>query len=211
MPSAAHDRFIASMSIGFDEWHDGIGYDLEALDQMEPAELKAVEALLIARKDEDWREIEALAHIGSREALAALAQAARGPNREVRLRAAEKLAAAGQQHNLEDQIVEGLLHADLVIGGLAKAEWLAAEHPSPAVTRALLQGALCSSDGRAVRFVALLYYHAGLAPEPFDFSQRPYFLEFRTDDPAERRRLFESLCERLGVDASRFRCEEAPA
>ncbi len=29
----AHDRFIRSMVIDYDKWHDGIGYDLEALEQ----------------------------------------------------------------------------------------------------------------------------------------------------------------------------------
>src|SRR5688572_7159352 len=92
-PSPAYDRFMSSMSIGFDEWHDGIGYDLGALAELKGEERKAVEALLIARKDEGWRDAEALAALGSARATKALKAAAEGPTREVRLRAARSLGA----------------------------------------------------------------------------------------------------------------------
>jgi hypothetical protein len=49
------------MQIGYMEWHDGIGYDLEALRELSNDEIKQIETLLVARKDQDWRDVEALA------------------------------------------------------------------------------------------------------------------------------------------------------
>ena len=61
------------MNIGYVEWHDGIGYDLEALVQLSPDERIAAEDILVARCDRDWRDIEALDCLGSERALAAMA------------------------------------------------------------------------------------------------------------------------------------------
>ena len=201
MTSSAYDRFMASMVIDQDAWRDGTGYDLSALDDLTPEELRSVEAHLIARKDEDWRDAEALAHIGSDKAKAALKASTEGPNQQVRLKAAQALADAGEDSGLEAQIIHALRFSELY-DGLAQAELMAESHPTPAIKETLLRGALTSTDGRAVRFVALLYYFHGLADEPFDFRQRPYFLTFRTEDMAERRRLVEELREKLGMPAS---------
>ena len=53
------------MNIGYMQWHDGDPYDLDALDSVSPSELAALQALLVRRKDSDWRDSEALARIGS--------------------------------------------------------------------------------------------------------------------------------------------------
>ena len=201
MASSAYDRFMASMVIDQDAWRDGTGYDLAALDELSPEEMRSAEAHLIARKDEDWRDTEALAYIGSDKAMAALKASTRGPNQQVRLKAAQALADAGEEGDLEAQIIHALKFSELY-DGLAQAELMAESHPTPAIKETLLRGILTSNDGRAVRFAALLYYFHGLADEPFDFRQRPYFLTFRTEDMAERRRLVEDLRERLGMPAS---------
>ena len=197
--SPAYDRFIASMQLDYMKWHDGEPYDLDALEAMTEAERAEVEGLLIGRRNEDWRDAEALARLSTPRAIEALEQSRRGPNREVRLRASELLDVLGRLDSFEAAIVEGL--RDGALGeGLAKAERLAAEHPSAAVERELLRGALCAKDGRGVRFAALLFFLHGKASEPFDWSQRPFFLRFNTQDPAERRVAFDELCAMIGVD-----------
>lgn len=45
MPGPAYQRFIDCMQIGFDQWHDGTGYDLEALAAVTPEERAAVETI----------------------------------------------------------------------------------------------------------------------------------------------------------------------
>jgi hypothetical protein len=204
--SDAYERFKASMNIGYEQWHDGVGYDLDALDEMTDSEKQDIEHLLIARKDSDWRDAEALARLGSARAVEALHESMKGPNREVRLRAAERLRDAGHSVDLEALIVEALGHGELG-DGLGQAEMLAEEHPTEAVKRALLTGALCAGDGRGVRFSALLLYLHGLAPEAFDWNQRPFFLKFTGDpDRPERREAFAELCAKIGADPLGVTC-----
>jgi hypothetical protein len=200
--TAAYGRFIASMNIGYMEWHEGTPYACDALSEVSRDERAELEDLLIQKKDEDWRVSEALAHIGSARALAALDKSAAGPNREVRIRASELLDRMGRPVDFDGLIVEGLKCATLG-QGLAECERLAARHPSPAVKDALLDGALHATDGRAVRFVGILFFLYGKATEPFDWGQRPFFLRFSTDNPKKRRAAFDDLCAILDIDPSR--------
>ena len=202
--TVAYERFVASMRIGYLEYHDGIPYDLAALSSVSVEEVDELECLLIQRANEDWRVSEALAKINSPKSIQALKKSTQGPNREVRFRAAELLHDIGQFGNFDDLIVEGLLFGDLG-SGLATAERLAAAHPSEAVKNALLHGALCA-DGRAVRFVGLLFFLHGKIREPFDWNQRPFFLRFSTKDPQERRIAFDEMCRIIGVDGSNISC-----
>src|SRR5262249_46830232 len=55
----AASRFLSSMVMTFDMWHDGIGYDLDALAEVQPSSLAAIETALINHKPRDWRDIEA--------------------------------------------------------------------------------------------------------------------------------------------------------
>jgi hypothetical protein len=176
---------------------------LSAVSDVERSEL---EALLIRQKNDDWRVSEALAQIASPASIGALEESTKGPNREVRLRAVELLRSLGRPHDLDEAIVEGLRSGNLG-EGLAQAESLAAEHPSEVVKQALLYGALCATDGRAVRFAALLFFLHGKASEPFDWEQRPFFLRFNTPDEVDRRAAFDEMCERLGIDGSHVRCD----
>src|SRR5262245_32106418 len=59
MPSDAYKRFLESMKIDYDKWHDGVGYDLSALDDMTAAEKRELAGILRGRND--WRDAEALA------------------------------------------------------------------------------------------------------------------------------------------------------
>ncbi|MBN1998898.1 hypothetical protein JW935_15165 [candidate division KSB1 bacterium] len=63
MFSKAYQRFLDSMKIGFDQWHDGTGYDLETLGRLGPEERASIEELLIGNLKQagDWRDVEALA------------------------------------------------------------------------------------------------------------------------------------------------------
>src|SRR5439155_15244320 len=67
-PSEAFEKFKKSMSIGYEEWHDGVGYDLEAFDAMRLDERESVVADFRAKGkgDLDWREMEVLGHENSK-------------------------------------------------------------------------------------------------------------------------------------------------
>jgi hypothetical protein len=78
-------RFEKSMQINFEKWHDGIGYDLDALKLASPTEREAIEQLLIRHNPRDWRDIEALATIKTKNAQETIKNAINDPNPDVRV------------------------------------------------------------------------------------------------------------------------------
>jgi len=76
------------------------------------------------------------------------------------------------------------------------------EHHPPPVIEALFRGALVRKGDIAVHFAAMLMFLHGRAAEAFDWDQRPFYLTFHTEDPAERAAAFRELCARVGVESS---------
>jgi len=168
------------MKIGFDQWHDGTGYDLEALAGMTPEDRAAAEAVLVAHLagPGDWRDVEALATLATPGAMAALKVAAKHGSPEVRNRALEVLAQAEPQPGALD---------------------LAQSHPTPRVKRAVLDCARLADPTTRVHAAALLMYLCGKADEPFDWNQRPFFLRFASEDNRELRAAWTELRARTGM------------
>jgi len=75
-------RFKKSMQINYEKWHDGIGYDLEALKLASPEEQNVIEQILINHNPRDWRDIEALAKLNTKRAIEAIKKAIKDPNPE---------------------------------------------------------------------------------------------------------------------------------
>lgn len=190
----ALQRFLDSMVIDYEHWHDGIGYDMAALAAMNAEEREQLEILLLSRGVNDWRDVQALASLNTERSLAALRQALK----------TEALPATLALHAVE--LAEYDDPAAAIVAELETAQWfeglgpaldLAAENPAPAVIDALWRGLETRSGDVAVHFAALLAYLHGLASEPFDFEQRPFFLTFNTDDPKERRLAIAELRKRI--------------
>jgi hypothetical protein len=196
MPGPEYERFIESMHIGFEQWHDGTGYDLSALAAMTIEERGDVEAILISHlsgNDGDWRDVEALSAMATPNASAAVKGAAKHRNLEVRnyalglLAKAEPLSAG----EMEDEIVRAVERGALD---------LAQSHPTPRIKRAVLDCArLANAPATRVNAAALLMYLCGKAEEPFDWNQRPFFLRFATMDNQELRAAWVELRERTGI------------
>src|SRR6185369_17698780 len=137
--SDAYNTFIASMRITVDEWRDGIGFDLDALQNVTKSERDDLVTILTDRlkKNPDWREIEALAAIGTPAAKKAIRGALDHGDPETRLHAAEHLAEMGEPEHLDSAIVQSLRTAK-AMEGLSKAIDMAEEHPSPRIQETLL-------------------------------------------------------------------------
>jgi hypothetical protein len=198
-------RFLASMNVAYDMWHDGVGYDLDALSQLSPDELKRIEQILVNHQPRDWRGIEALAQIDSpaaREAVAAALDSRDATIRSVARQYAGQAAADPAQR--ERLLIQSLENDDLITSGLGKSIDEAATFHPPAVMDALFRGALNRPGEAAVHFAALLMHLHGKAPEPFDWAQRPFFLRFNTPDRREREAAFRELCEKVGVDPGKY-------
>lgn len=188
-PSAAVQRFLDSMALDLDRWREGDGYDLAALDGLSRAERTHVLQVLLEHLDgpaADWRDVDAVAALGTRAAKAALQRLADHPNGEVRLRAARRRDEMRGASRAEREVLRLLAHPDddTSIDQLLS---MAEEHPTPKVREALVACAM--GDGPPelrVNAAALALYLAGVAAEPFDWEYRPLFLKFGEADRSVR-------------------------
>ena len=201
MPGEAYQKFLDSMVMDFDKWHDGISYDLEALGRLEPEERASIEKLLIGNLEHagDWRDVEALAALGTTSARTAVDRARFHNKTKVRNYALKIIIDTQNSKDtikeniaeLEEQVVQAVKHGDYEI-----AEYM----PTMRVKKALLDSILEFDSETRVSAVAFLLYLCGQAPEPFDWSQRPFFLEFSTKkDRKMIQHAWEHLRKRTGL------------
>lgn len=195
MPSDAYNRFVASLGLDYDRWHDGDGYDLEALARIDAAERGEVVHILAGR-DATWRDVEALEHVDIPPARMAIARALRdSDSADTRLAAAEALDRMGTLDQPLDEIIAREIRSlgDLE-DGCTRALLMAEEHPTEAVQRALLEASRAGTDC-SMHCAGLLCYLAGAGEEPFDWNLRPLLLRLGPDESeAERAAAFTELC-----------------
>jgi hypothetical protein len=198
--STAWERFWESTKIGYMEWHDGIGYDLDALRTMTDGE--RTEAIRLMRtRSQGWREVEAYGVVNTVEARAALRDALRSASAETRLHAAEKLHDLGEPIAL-DQFVAKELPSVTLLDGMTVALRIAARVPTPAVRRALIVGIRHRPDV-AFHFAATLCSLAkDVAPSAFGWDIRRFLLRLGDhNSPEDRKAAFDELCGVLGMSA----------
>jgi hypothetical protein len=192
-------RFERSLVIDREQWHDGIGYDLEALRAAGPEDRAAIESLLLQRGIHGWRDVEALAEFDSQTARAALRRAAHSIDDEIRmavLRHAPDLVSDDERTNSLVRALESVT----IFGGLdATLTQIEAHHPRP-VLDALFRATLTRPGDVACNLAGMLWHLSGRSDEIFDWQARPRFLRFVTEDRAERVAAFRALCAELGVD-----------
>jgi hypothetical protein len=198
--SSAYKKFLSSMQISHSDWHDGVGYDVEALENITKAERAAAVEMLAERlaTNPNWREVEALGVIDTPAARAAIRRAFEHADSETRIRAAEVLVDLGETVDLEAVIIEALRASDLS-SGLSQAIDLAEENPSPRIQETLLDLALNGNEDQRIQCAALALYLGGKAEEAFDWNHRPFFLRFGAEDRKTQIEAYKELCQRLGV------------
>ena len=204
MPSAAYQLFLDSMVMDFEKWHDGIGYDLEALGRLGPEERASIEELLIGNLEHagDWRDVEALVALRTTSACAAVDKARFHNNTKVRKYALRTII---RNRHSEDMTKEEMAELEeLVIQAVKHGDYEMAEYmPTMRVKKALLDSILELEYANEIRVsaVAFLMYLCGQAPEPFDWSQRPFFLRFSDSerDPKALQQAWEELRQRTGL------------
>lgn len=162
------------MDIGYEQWHDGIGYDLEALDQLSDADKLIVELKLIPRADKDWRDIEALDRLGTPRALQAIVRTRKSENVEIRL-LAHRYGPPPTDQELEDAILASLSVAD-IYSGLINVLNAAIEHPLSKVKDLLWAKVRDPESGVAYHCAAALCCMAGVIDSIYDDKHRELFL-----------------------------------
>lgn len=195
------ERFRRSMVIGYEEWHEGVPYELDALDELDAAERLEVEELLLARAAHDWRDVQALDRLGSERALNALEKALRVPDLNVRIEAAMCLAQRKSLSGprLEELILEALDRAT-ILNGMTKTLAFARKHLSATIVRKLLWCAEHGNDDVRVHAAALVHHLFRRAKSDFDWDKRPFYLRFASNDARERHAAYLELCQDIGVD-----------
>ena len=202
-PASALGRFERSTVIDYTKWHDGAGYDIDALKAATAEERIAMEALLLEKGVRDWRDVEALAALGTPRAMERLARAADDRNTEIRLavfRYAENLISQAEH----TKALVRALQTETIHTHLSQAlDWAEVFHPAKVVD-ALFEGVLKRDGETACHFAALLMYLHGEAKSAFDWDLRPFFLRFLTEDRGERTALFRELCEKIHVERREY-------
>ena len=199
--SEEYQRFLDSMKLDYAKWHDGVGYDLDALRKLSPEEQNKVENILIERGVKDWRDIDALAGIGSESALSALKNALQSDRYEVRIRSIERLSEKGiiSEREIETILVETIPLVD-ILNGQTFTLLLAEKYPTPAVKRILLWCTLHGNEDIRVHAAALIHFLYGIATSSFDWDYRPFYLRFNDENISNRKLAYEELCMEIQVE-----------
>ena len=197
----ARKRFLDSMEMNYEKWHDGIGYDLNAVDEMTQEDRDSIVEMLSANLDEPWRVFEVLEHVNTPKAIATINRALTHPSLEVRIAASR--FAKDADTDRERILIEALESSD-IYGGLSQAlDEVETFHPK-GIVDALLRGLLKRGDSGAVNFAGMLLYIHGKADSSFDWDYRPLFLRFQTDDLKEREKAFIEICRIIEVDPTPY-------
>ena len=196
-------RFEASMKIGFEEWHDGIGYDIQAIRMASPAERAAIEQILINHYPRGWRDIEALAEINTKCARETIRAALKDPDPVVRIAVTRFAPDLVTNNERTRSIIFGLENAE-IFGGLAQVLLEIERYHPDEVKESLIKGLLNRKGEVAVLFAAMLFYIFGAAKEPFDWGKKPLFLRFKTEDKTERVKVFRDVCQKLRINPEKY-------
>jgi hypothetical protein len=204
IPQTAVAKFRASMEIDYEKWREGIGYDVELLKSAAPDDRARMEELLVNRPVDDWRDVEALAALGTPRAKALLRKALRSTDPSVSTAVARYAPELMTDAKRTAMLVRALERAETFAGLTPTLLEVAQFHP-PKVVRALLRGVLNRDGGTAVHLAAMVMFIHGKAKAPFDWELRPFFLRFHTEDPGERAAACRELCARIGIRAPSVR------
>jgi hypothetical protein len=205
--SEAYERFQRSKSIGYEQWHDGIGYDLDAFAAMTPQERDDEARLARSTPRPDWRDLELLGSHGSNDSIARLRDLLTHPSIDTRAHALGVLIDG--DHTPGSVADVQLAHVlDAVVDdddGLTQALLIAQDHAGPLSKLALLRGAQQRPEV-ALHFASALLDLSGLGGEggdaAFDPKLRPLMLRLLPDnDSADQAAAFRAVCGLLGIDS----------
>ncbi|MEQ1821115.1 MAG: hypothetical protein ABL949_01255 [Fimbriimonadaceae bacterium] len=174
MFSGSLRRFEKSMDIGYEQWHDGIGYDLDALDHLNDSEKRQVEGKLIPRAANDWRDLEALDRLGTPAAIEAILRVRSATDPQIQLYAHQYGPLPSEQE--WERAILRLLETAEIYSGLTQVLNCAIEHPSEAVVAMLWHKVRSPESGVAYHCAAALCCIAGVLESIYDDSQRELFL-----------------------------------
>jgi hypothetical protein len=191
------------MNIDYEKWHDGIGYDVEALKRTSNKERKEIERILVNRDKRDWRDIEALAILDTPKARSTIIHALLGDNNEINM-AVLRFAPDLISNQVKTRVIIKALKSASFFDGFSHTLDIVREYHPNEVVRELFHGLINREGGVAVHFAAMLFYIYGKAETIFDEEHRDFFLKFNTSIVSDRILVFKELCEKIEVDYSEY-------
>lgn len=186
-------RFLESMVMNYERWHDGIGYDLAVLDEASPDERQQIEDLLLSRTLDDWRDVEALAAFDtprSREKIRRAFGTTDPLNRINLIAHAKHLFTDSERTEVLVSALRDVSQSPMLTRVMMEVQEF---HPH-LVIEALLDGVRIRDGATAGSFAMMLLFIHGKATSPYDMSQRPFILRFQSEN---RDVLIHELAERL--------------
>lgn len=205
----AYTRFLASKSIGYEQWHDGIGYDMKAFAAMAPAEQDHEVRIALEKNDPDWRDLDVIAAKNDRACVDHLRDLLLHPSVETRGHALSRLIDGGHTPgSVPDvqlaHIIDALPDDDDEYPAMTQALYLAHAHGGPISKLALLRGAK-EKRVLALNLSAALLDMKFDCPDTaaFDKRFRPLLLRMLPGNAEnDREAAFREVCERLEIDAN---------
>lgn len=191
-------RFERSLFIDYEQWHDGVGYDVATLRELTAEERRGIEARLTP--PDGWRDVEALAVIaklGSDSARGELRRVATAGSSETRLAVLRYAPELVDDAARTTALVGALDSATAFDSFTTTLEQVAAFHPQPVID-ALWRGLETRQGDVAMHYAGMIAFLAGKADSSFDWSLRPLFQEFKTEDSSARRAAIQKLRARVG-------------
>lgn len=196
MSREAVDRFLKSMVMDFDKWHDGIGYDVEALNDMDPDELASI-AMTLRDRDQTWREIEALAMINLPEAQQSVVDSSKDHlNNHNRVVASEQLVRQGKMTaaEFEDKLCLEIRRMSSQDAGMTRILLEAEALNTEKIRQALLWASWNSTDCAFFAAGRLLYL-TGNSPDQLSMNHRPLLFKLQPNNSYfDRKAAFDELC-----------------
>lgn len=190
-------RFVDSMEMNYERWHDGIGYDLEAIEAASPKERSQIEEMMLTKRISDWRDVEALMALDTprtRKRLKGEFANAELPQKIDLISHATSLFTKKQRTAVLISALEAGEQCPSLTQVMLEIEDF---HPTP-IVKALMKGVRSHDGATAGQYAMMLLFIHGKATSRYDMDQRPFILRFQSDD---RDTMYRELCERLGVNA----------
>lgn len=192
------DRFRAGMTVDYEMWHDGVGYELDLLMKATDADKAKILDLLVPPKG--WRDVEALAALDNAGSRAALHLALQSGNAEVRAAVLSYAPSVASAVERTETMLRALNHGQFFDDLTSVLDQVEVYHP-PEIVNALFRGLLARPGEIATNYAAMLAIVHGKAASTFDWDLRPLFLKFNTDDGADRTQALAELCALLELDS----------
>jgi hypothetical protein len=146
----------------------------------------------------DWRDVEALVALNTKSASEAVDKARFHNKIQVRNYALKIIINNRNLKNTTKELIAEL--EEQVVQAVKQGDYQIAESmPTLRVKKALLDSLLEVDRITRVNAAAFLLYICGQTTDPFDWSQRPFYLRFGEENTEELQQVWEELRKRSGL------------